>query len=75
MSYDIYGGILRNGHCDVHPHVHESYPCSVCLETDRHLQSQERDYWEAMKQQQVQDYKEQHQDWLLEILQGGDHVL
>ena len=31
MSYDIYGEILRKGHCEVHPHVHEEYPCSFCM--------------------------------------------
>lgn len=31
MSFDIYGNNLRLGHCEVHPHVHEEYPCSVCL--------------------------------------------
>jgi hypothetical protein len=31
MSFDIYGNNLRRGHCEVHPHVHEEYPCSVCL--------------------------------------------
>jgi len=31
MSYDIYGESLRCGHCEVHPHVHEEYPCSVCI--------------------------------------------
>jgi hypothetical protein len=31
MSYDIYGNPLRRGHCEVHPHIHEEYPCSVCL--------------------------------------------
>ena len=31
MSFDIYGNNLRPGHCEVHPHVHEEYPCSVCL--------------------------------------------
>ncbi|ELY1969535.1 hypothetical protein SL040_000761 [Aeromonas salmonicida] len=31
MSYDIYGDPLRRGHCEVHPHIHEEYPCSVCL--------------------------------------------
>lgn len=37
MSYDIYGEPLRRGHCEVHPHVHEEYPCSVCLaEKQRH---------------------------------------
>ena len=31
MGYDIYGNNLRNGHCEVHPNVHEEYPCSVCI--------------------------------------------
>jgi len=31
MSWDIYGNPLRRGHCEVHPHVHEEYPCSLCL--------------------------------------------
>lgn len=31
MAYDIYGNNLRPGHCEVHPHVHEEYPCSLCL--------------------------------------------
>lgn len=31
MSWDIYGEPLRRGHCEVHPHVHEEYPCSVCI--------------------------------------------
>lgn len=31
MSFDIYGGRLRSGYCEVHPDVAESYPCSVCM--------------------------------------------
>lgn len=31
MSYDIWGNPLPHGHCEVHPHVHEEYPCSVCM--------------------------------------------
>lgn len=31
MSWDIYGNHLRRGHCEVHPHVHEEYPCSICM--------------------------------------------
>lgn len=31
MGYDIYGGLLERGHCEVHPDVAETYPCSVCL--------------------------------------------
>lgn len=35
MGYDIYGNNLRNGHCEVHPNVHEEYPCSVCIAEKR----------------------------------------
>ena len=35
MSWDIYGNPLARGHCDVHPHVHEEYPCSVCMAEKR----------------------------------------
>ena len=31
MAFDIYGCHLRPGHCEVHPEVHEDYPCFVCL--------------------------------------------
>ena len=31
MAFDIYGCHLRPGHCEVHPDVHEEYPCFVCL--------------------------------------------
>lgn len=30
MAYDIYGNNLASGHCEVHPWVGESYPCSLC---------------------------------------------
>ena len=41
MSFDIYGNNLRRGHCEVHPHVHEEYPCSVCLaESQRQAEHQ-----------------------------------
>ena len=32
MAFDIYGERLRPGHCEVHPHAHEEYPCSICLD-------------------------------------------
>lgn len=35
MSWDIYGNPLRRGHCEVHPHIAEEYPCCVCLEDRR----------------------------------------
>ena len=30
MKFDIHGGRLLPGHCEVHPTVHEDYPCFVC---------------------------------------------
>ena len=30
MAYDIYGEKLASGHCEVHPWVGETYPCSLC---------------------------------------------
>lgn len=35
MGFDIYGNRLRVGHCEVHPHVHQEYPCDVCLSERR----------------------------------------
>lgn len=36
MAYDIYGNNLRRGYCEVHPNVHEEYPCSLCLAESQH---------------------------------------
>ena len=35
MPYDIYGNSLRRGHCEVHPDVHQEYPCDMCLARER----------------------------------------
>lgn len=44
MSFDIYGNQLQCGHCEVHPYVHEEYPCSVCMAESRERKIQkERD--------------------------------
>jgi hypothetical protein len=41
MPYDIYGETLERGHCEVHPWVHEEYPCSCCYaDHQRHEQEQ-----------------------------------
>ena len=34
MSFDIYGNHLRPGYCEVHPDVHESFPCHYCRNED-----------------------------------------
>ncbi len=37
MSYDIHGFPLKSGYCEVHPHVHQEYPCSLCYaEIEKH---------------------------------------
>jgi len=41
MSYDIYGDTLAPGHCEVHPHIPEPYPCSVCIERMRAILPEE----------------------------------
>ena len=38
MSFDIYGNHLRRGYCEVHPNVHEEFPCSCC--SDEYYESQ-----------------------------------
>ena len=52
MSYDIYGNNLRSGYCEVHPQVHESYPCSLCYaEGDKrnYDKRQENEYYRQME--------------------------
>lgn len=44
MSWDIHGNPLQRGHCEVHPHVHEEYPCSVCLSERRQHDDANRDH-------------------------------
>lgn len=41
MSFDINGNPLRRGYCEVHPSVHEEYPCSLCI-AERRSQQQEQ---------------------------------
>lgn len=51
MSWDIYGHELRRGYCEVHPSVHEGYPCSVCQEeTAAYRAAEEAAYYASMGQ-------------------------
>ncbi|HEC61465.1 MAG TPA: hypothetical protein ENI27_04350 [bacterium] len=36
MGYDIYGGVLRRGYCEVHPDNNQEYPCDICMGEDQH---------------------------------------
>lgn len=51
MGLDIYGERLRYGYCEVHPDVHEEYPCSVCIEETQQQDAMQRDYERAMSEQ------------------------
>ena len=57
MAYDIYGNTLQSGHCEVHPYVHEEYPCSVCVaEKKQHDQQQgheKLDYFLSQAEQRI----------------------
>lgn len=64
MSYDIYGNPLRRGHCEVHPHVHETYPCSVCIETKRQHDADEREA--------AEHYGRLHREWVDSYTKGDD---
>ena len=60
MGYDIYGNNLRSGHCEVHPYVHEEYPCSVCLQESEQ---------EAIDKAQRKEYeKEMREDYEKSLL-------
>lgn len=50
MAFDIHGNHLLPGHCEVHPYVHEEYPCSVCFaesKAQRQRQRQREQYVEV----------------------------
>ena len=62
MAYDIYGNHLRRGYCEVHPDIHEEYPCSECMyrEDDRYPEPEmpdprQQDYEDDMIRQFIFD--------------------
>ena len=57
MSWDIYGNPLARGHCEVHPHIHEEYPCSICL-------SEIRQREQATQQSETEHYMQMEIDQL-----------
>lgn len=63
MSWDIYGNPLQRGHCEVHPYVHEEYPCSLCM--NESYQYEERKKIEREMQAQCErDYEKYHNEQL-----------
>ena len=70
MSWDIYGNPLQRGHCEVHPHVHEEYPCSVCLSERRQHDDANRDHQAQHDMILEVEHLKMQRDELLAALQG-----
>lgn len=51
MAWDIHGNRLERGHCEVHPWIHQEYPCGLCC--------RERDDHERQRAEQDRYYREQ----------------
>ena len=63
MAFDIYGENLRGGHCEVHPWVHEEFPCSIC-----YSESDQRHEQEKSNSVQYQEYCEaQAKEWEISL--------
>jgi hypothetical protein len=56
MAFDIYGGILRRGHCEVHPEIAEPYPCYICIAEGEYELQREEDHYSEMENEREQDY-------------------
>lgn len=75
MAFDIYGNYLRPGHCEVHPEVHEGYPCSECDdEYYSYRREQERQYEKYCEDELSKQYQEhlenQYADYMLWVHTG-----
>ena len=59
MAYDIYGNSLRRGYCEVHPNVHEEYPCTLCNQDAINYRDmeREREHYTELERQYYEDSK------------------
>lgn len=60
MAWDIYGNTLTPGYCEVHPWIHEEYPCHLCELMDEEYQEQRRqdDLIRAHHEEQIREYQQ-----------------
>jgi hypothetical protein len=65
MSYDIYGNTLRRGFCEVHPHVNEEYPCSLCYAETNNKNARKQQEQEYHRQQEKEHDRIQELESLL----------
>ena len=57
MTWDIYGQRLEPGHCEVHPHVHQEYPCELCLRQQDEAERDRKAYDAAMQERAEAHYR------------------
>jgi len=69
MAFDIYGGRLLSGHCEVHPHIHEEYPCSICIQ-ERKLKKKVLEAVEEATYEEQCRYEEWCQAEILSIIKN-----
>ncbi len=62
MAWDIYGERLERGHCEVHPHVHEEYPCSICLAESREKRRMQKEQEQAWSREAEAYYAQMAED-------------
>ena len=53
MSFDVYGYPLRQGYCEVHPEVHQSYPCSLCYAESKKVDDDKQMEKEHYRQMEI----------------------
>jgi hypothetical protein len=61
MSYDIFGNNLQQGCCEVHPWVHETYPCSLCYAENKTSKQQKEYYDDGYNEYCVQMEQEHYE--------------
>jgi hypothetical protein len=65
MAYDIYGNNLRRGYCEVHPQVHEEYPCSLCYAEEKQMKDRRRQEDNQRYEQavEVKSFEQLQHEW------------
>jgi hypothetical protein len=67
MRFDIHGNNLESGHCEVHPWVHQEYPCGVCMaernQSERYRQDEARHYAELEAAHYAQMWADEAAPW------------
>ncbi len=61
---------MAKGHCEVHPHINEEYPCSLCYANDQKQArlKDENDYYKEMDDYYKNKYISEKNDFILKLL-------